>query len=120
MIMRVQPRVDVLEVEPLRRETKAPTPEGTVQPIQPEETRTSVEEIAEEMDIEGAVDGMNEIVEHVHRGLRFVLHEDTNRMMVRVIDVVTDEVIKEIPPEDVLDTAARIREMIGILIDEKA
>ena len=38
-------------------------------------------------------------------------------MMVRVIGVVTDEVIGD-PPEDVLDTA-RIREMIDILIGEK-
>jgi len=81
------------------RETKAPTPEAPYSLFNPKKRERVVEEIAEEMDIEGAVDGMNEIVEHVHRGLRFVLHEDTNRMMVRVIDVVTDEVIKEIPPE---------------------
>ena len=40
--------------------------------------------------------------------------------MVRVVNVFTDEVIKEIPPEEVLDTVARIREMIGLLIDERA
>ena len=44
----------------------------------------------------------------------------TQRIMVKVINIDTDEVIKELPPEDVLDTVARIREMIGLLIDERA
>jgi len=41
-------------------------------------------------------------------------------MMVRVVNFETNEVIKEIPPEEVLDTVARIREMIGLLIDKWA
>jgi flagellar protein FlaG len=40
--------------------------------------------------------------------------------MVKVVDVQNDEVIKEIPPEEVLDTVARIREMIGLLVDKRA
>ena len=39
--------------------------------------------------------------------------------MVQVIDVNTEEVIKELPPEEMLDLKARIHEMVGILIDEK-
>lgn len=119
MVLRVQPRVEPLEVDALQRETKVATPEAEARPSA-EEQKTSVEEIVDQAEIEGAVDSINGAIEHVHRGLRFVVHEDTNRMMVRVINVVTNEVIKEIPPEEVLDTAARIREMIGVLIDERA
>lgn len=71
-------------------------------------------------DVEKAVETINDAVEHVNRALRFSIHEDTQRVMVRVVNVFTDEVIKEIPPEEVLDTVARIREMIGLLIDERA
>jgi len=39
-------------------------------------------------------------------------------MMVKVVDLNTDEVIKELPPEEMLDLQARIHEMVGILIDE--
>lgn len=71
-------------------------------------------------DVEDAVDSINNSIEHINRTLRFSLHEDTQQMIVRVVNIATDEVIKEIPPEDVLDTVARIREMIGLLIDERA
>lgn len=74
----------------------------------------------EQIEVESAVESINDAVEHINRALRFQIHEDTQRMMVRVINVNTDEVIKELPPEDVLDTVARIREMIGLLIDERA
>lgn len=62
---------------------------------------------------------MNDIVEKVREGLQFRIHEDTERLMIQVIDVKTREVIKELPPEDMLDLSARIQEMVGILIDEK-
>lgn len=39
--------------------------------------------------------------------------------MLEVIDLETNEVIKEIPPKKLLDLAAGIREMIGLLLDEK-
>ncbi|NMB01613.1 MAG: flagellar protein FlaG [Firmicutes bacterium] len=71
-------------------------------------------------DVQDAVETINNAIEHVNRALRFSIHEDTQQIMVKVVDVSTDEVIKEIPPEDVLDTVARIREMIGLLIDERA
>lgn len=70
--------------------------------------------------VETAVNAINGAMEYVNRGLRFSIHEGTQRVMVRVVDVLTDEVIKELPPEAVLDTAARIREMIGLLVDERA
>ena len=72
------------------------------------------------IEVESAVESINNAIEYINRALRFSIHEDTQRMMVRVVDIATDEVIKELPPEDVLDTVARIREMIGLLIDERA
>jgi len=41
-------------------------------------------------------------------------------MMVRVIDSASQEVIKEVPPEAVLEAVARVREIIGLLLDERA
>ncbi len=47
------------------------------------------------------------------------VHEDTNRIMIKIMDKETKEVIKEFPPEKTLDMIARIWEMAGILVDEK-
>lgn len=65
------------------------------------------------------IEDLNKITENVTENLSFELHEDTNKMMVRVIDTKTDEVIKELPPEEMLDLSARIHKMVGLLIDEK-
>jgi len=39
--------------------------------------------------------------------------------MVQIVDLKTQEVIKELPPEEMLDLEAKIHEMVGLLIDEK-
>ena len=67
-----------------------------------------------------AVETLNGATQIVNKMLRFELHEGSGRMMVRVIDSSTQEVIKEIPPEAVLEAVARVREIIGLLLDERA
>jgi len=53
------------------------------------------------------------------RRLSFSIHEGSERIWVRVIDRDTNEVVKEIPPEELLDVIASIRSMVGLLLDEK-
>jgi len=71
-----------------------------------------------EDEVRESVKDVNEIVDKVKEGLSFQIHEDTEKIMVKVVDLNTDEVIKELPPEEMLDLQARIHEMVGILIDE--
>jgi len=52
-------------------------------------------------------------------GLKFQVHEDTGQFVIRVIDVNTNEVVREVPPENLLDLAAKMEEMMGMLYDEK-
>lgn len=52
-----------------------------------------------------------------HISLRFRLHQDSERWMVQIFDILEDEVIREIPPERVLDLSARIQGMVGAMID---
>jgi len=72
-----------------------------------------------EEEVKDTVKDVNEIVKKVKEGLSFQIHEDTEEIMVQVVDLKTDEVIKELPPEEMLDLKARIHEMVGILINEK-
>ena len=50
---------------------------------------------------------------------KFGIHEATNRVMIKLVDKDTQEVIKEIPPEKTLDMIAKCMEMAGVLVDEK-
>lgn len=50
---------------------------------------------------------------------KFGIHEETNRVMIKLVDKDTQEVIKEIPPEKTLDMIAKCMELAGVLVDEK-
>ncbi|UNC91739.1 flagellar protein FlaG [Candidatus Contubernalis alkaliaceticus] len=69
--------------------------------------------------LESAVKQANETAEAVNLSLRFEIHESSQRVMVRVVNLAEDEVIKEIPPEKVLNLVGQIQEMIGLMLDEK-
>ncbi|MCR5581551.1 MAG: flagellar protein FlaG [Pseudobutyrivibrio sp.] len=49
----------------------------------------------------------------------FGIHEGTNRVMIKMVDKDTKEVIKEFPAEETLDLIAKAWELAGIMVDEK-
>ncbi|NLY90583.1 MAG: flagellar protein FlaG [Firmicutes bacterium] len=69
--------------------------------------------------LEEKVKQLNETVEIFDKRIHFEIHEETERIMVQVIEKETEEIISEIPPEKILDLVARIEEMIGLIIDKK-
>lgn len=52
--------------------------------------------------------------------LRMRFHEASGRWMVVVQDPVTGRVLETMPPEALLDTIGRIRQAIGLMLDERA
>ena len=49
----------------------------------------------------------------------FGIHEETNRVTIKIVDKQTKEIIKEFPPEKTLDMIAKVWEMAGLMVDEK-
>ncbi|OON98867.1 MAG: hypothetical protein ATN35_02980 [Epulopiscium sp. Nele67-Bin004] len=49
--------------------------------------------------------------------LRFSVHERTNRVAVQIVDKASDQVIKEIPSEEVLDMLGKMWDAAGIFVD---
>lgn len=47
------------------------------------------------------------------------VHDETNRITIKIVDKETKKVIREYPPEETLDMIAKVWEMAGILVDEK-
>jgi flagellar protein FlaG len=66
-----------------------------------------------------AIEKANKAIVSTNRQLEFSIHEKTKEIMVKVIDAETKEVIREIPPEKILDMVAKMMEMAGILVDER-
>ena len=65
------------------------------------------------------IEEMNKKINNSNEIAMFGIHEDTNRIMIKIMDKDTKEVIKEFPPEKTLDMIAKLWEMAGILVDER-
>ena len=70
-------------------------------------------------DLQRAVEETNRLIFKDNGRFEFKIHERTNRLMVKLVDKDTDEVLKEIPPEKILDLVASIWDLVGILVDER-
>ena len=82
-------------------------PESDVQINTPD---VNIDQITEEL----------RIVSHAfNRRLKFSINRDLNQVIVKVIDKETDKVIKELPSRELQHLHLRIREAIGLLIDEE-
>ncbi|MFT3851024.1 MAG: flagellar protein FlaG [Propionivibrio sp.] len=71
-------------------------------------------------ELQEAVDGMNDFVSSLSNTLNFSIDKETGRTVVKVIDRATDEVIKQIPAEEMLAIAKAIDKLKGLLIQQKA
>ena len=94
-------------------EARLKTPEQRAQ----EEVRFQTEGLLAE--IEEAVMKLNDTAEAMQISLRFLMHRDSERWMVQVVDIRRDEIVREIPPEKVLNVVAQIQSLIGVLLDER-
>ncbi|MCG0278385.1 MAG: flagellar protein FlaG [Thermanaeromonas sp.] len=63
-----------------------------------------------------AVEQVNKTVEAFNIKLRFELNEEDGELYVYVIDE-EGKVIRRIPPENILEVASRMQEMVGLIID---
>ena len=52
--------------------------------------------------------------------LAFSIDHDTGHVLLRIVDDETNEVIRQIPPEEFVRIATRLAKMIGLLFDHKS
>lgn len=67
-----------------------------------------------------AVDQANEISVMFDRGLRFEYRREADVYQVSVIDTAKDEVVRKIPPDEVVRFIERIKDMFGAMLDVQA
>jgi len=116
------------------QEEKPESAAGSVQPVEKVDKTTSIVENAQEKgqsengeqskDPQANIEQIRKAVEKLNKNLSnseavFGIHEDTNRVTIKIVDKNTKEVLKELPPEKTLDMIAKVWELAGILIDER-
>ena len=133
MSLQTQGTVSPKAVAPEKSE-RTEVPKNTAQPVELVDNTTVVventqgkgqekqygeqQEQATNEQIKKAVEQLNKRMAAKSEAV-FGIHEETNRVTIKIVDKETKEVIKEVPPEKTLDMIAKVWEIAGILVDER-
>ena len=96
---------------------KVITPVETAPVIVPVKTKGELNLI--ESDWIALIERANKAINGANKSFVYAIHEATNQIMVKVIDKDTNEVIREIPSEKILDMVAKMWELNGLFVDER-
>jgi len=113
----------ITATKPQERTTPAVKQEGESEAWAEASTRSSKSEEETTQDAELLKDVLRVAERHFHFrnvGLEFEVHDATGRLKVTVLDSETGKIIREVPPQQVLDMVAKLDEMMGILFEQKA
>lgn len=69
--------------------------------------------------LQEATEAINEFMKAENKASKFVLHEGLGQYFVRLVDTKTEEVIKEIPPESLLNAFYEMKKLAGMIVDER-
>ncbi len=59
-------------------------------------------------------------VRAINSQLEFRVDEDTNKLVIKIIDTSTKEIIKQIPPQELIEIAKALDKLKGLLVREQA
>ena len=68
--------------------------------------------------VERAADRLNEALQTFNRDLAISVDQDSGKLLVRVTDPGTGDVIRQIPPEQLLEAEVSIDKIIGLFVDD--
>ncbi len=122
------PIASTMALQTTRVEQQELPPVATPIPTQPksEAAPTLTVDLAENKRIElsqgevaKVVEKVNEMAQLFNNKLRFEMTSD-NRVKIRVVDSQTGQLVREIPPERLMETFSRLEDMVGVLLDQRA
>lgn len=93
---------------------------------QHDKTKSEVESFAieplrsgDKQDLQKKVQELNESIASSGKEIRFKYNDEAEELYVEVIDKETQEVIASLPPEFLIELSIRMKELIGLFLDEK-
>jgi flagellar protein FlaG len=66
------------------------------------------------------VSELNNLVRDLHRELRFSVDDESGETMIKVVDSKTDEVVRQIPSEEMVRLHQRLEEAAGVIFRDSA
>lgn len=92
--------------EPINISPATPTVPATPDPVS-------------EKAIINAIEKANKIMINHNTKAEFSVHEKTKAINVKIVDMDNNQVIREFPPEKILDLIAKMLDMAGLFVDER-
>jgi flagellar protein FlaG len=78
------------------------------------------EQRQEGQSLDSVVSDLNSMVRELHRELRFSIDKDSGDTVVKVVDRETDEVVRQIPSEELMRLRRRLEEAAGAIFQDSA
>ncbi|WP_457673234.1 flagellar protein FlaG [Thiolapillus sp.] len=70
-------------------------------------------------ELSSAVDNLNEYVQTIRRELEFSIDENSGRTVIKVLDAETKEVIRQIPPEEVVSLSRNLGKQESVIFSRE-
>ncbi|XSG83924.1 MAG: flagellar protein FlaG [Methylohalobius sp. ZOD2] len=101
-------------------EISSPLKQGNSPSIEIQPQMGATGEEAGKQAVSQAVTSINDYFQRANRSLHFTLNETLGEMVVEIKDAETDELIRSIPPKEVIELAEHLEEMDGLFFKERA
>ncbi|OGX68200.1 MAG: hypothetical protein A2189_01455 [Paenibacillus sp. RIFOXYA1_FULL_44_5] len=88
---------------------------STFQLLHTNQSLLSVSELA----VAKAVEQANKAINGVPKKFEYSVNKPTGQIVVKILDADTNELIREIPPEKILNLVSNLAKLNGAIIDEK-
>lgn len=110
------PRSTTLQPQAAVQGTKA----ATDAVLEPNLTASRVSPPVALEDVQQAMEEVRKAITPVAQDLLFSIDEDTGKTIVKVVDASTDEVIRQIPSEEIISIAKALDKLQGLLVKQQA
>jgi len=116
MIKAVQP--SVVQTHPNAPTGRAEKDVQAAQDADP--ARSTAEDAKEQEPLDEVVIDLNNLVRDLQRELQFSVDEDSGSTIIKVVDRETDEVVRQIPSEELMNLRKRLEEVAGVFFEDSA
>jgi len=82
--------------------------------------RDSASEPLSTEEVDSTVAAFNEVFKQANVSVRYQIDKKTGDLIISLVDRDTQEVLRQVPPEQILNMRHRLEEMLGVIFDQTA
>jgi flagellar protein FlaG len=114
--------MDINKIIPSRIDNLSQSVQTSVK-IRPDQSNTEKGKTYDDVkltkeNVNDLVDVLNSAARSVNERVSFSFHEKANRVIMKIVNTKTDEVVREIPPKEMIKLLEEMHELIGMFVDE--